>query len=136
MVFKMALMGGVSVMTDCFYRLQLIWFGSGTDWMTLHKKVIVDMFGYSIFVAGPVQCILFSWKHAGFSWKLTYQHAFPLGRFLGNHFVPLSVSNICFWLPIVYVIYSMPPLLQMPLNLIAATIWGILIVTVSNESRA
>jgi hypothetical protein len=135
MVFKMGLMGGVSVMTDCFYKLQSDWFGSGTDWVTLHKKVAADMLGYSIFIAGPIQCLLFAWKHEHFSWSATFKKIIPLPAFICNQFIPLSLSNVCFWLPIVYVIYSMPILLQMPLNLIAATIWGILIITVSNESR-
>ncbi len=135
MLFKVLLMGGVSVMTDYFYRFQNDYFGSGTDWNTLHKKVFVDMCFYSLFITVPMNSLLFLWKEEGFSLKKTVALVFPMSSFLANRFLPLWVSNICFWLPIVYVIYSMPPLLQMPFNLIAVTIWGILIVTISKESR-
>lgn len=134
-IFKCLLMGFLGMTTDYFYRLQGVWFGNGTDWMTLHKKVIVDMLGYSGLVTAPLQSVLFCWKEEGYSWSRARKKIFPLREFLGNRYIPFILSNLCFWLPIVYVIYSMPPLLQMPLNLIAASIWGILIVTVAQESR-
>ena len=135
MIFKIFLMGGLSVLTDFFYQFQNEWFGSGADWKTLHLKVFVDMCFYSLFLTVPMNSLLFLWKEEGFDLKKTREQLFPLSRFFTNRFLPLWISNVCFWLPIVYVIYSMPALLQMPFNLIAATIWGILIVTISKESR-
>lgn len=134
MLFKVFLMGGVSVMTDYFYRFQTDWFGSGSDWNTLNKKVLVDVFIYSYLLTVPLNCTLFLWKEQGFDWGKTVRQMTPFSLFFTQRLLPLGISNLCFWVPIVYVIYSMPPLLQMPFNLIAATIWGILIVTISNES--
>lgn len=128
-------MGGLGITTDYFYRMQSIWFGDGTDLGTLNLKVAVDMLGYSAFFTAPLQSLLFCWKENHFSWVGLKRDLHPWSEFLINRYLPFYLSNLCFWFPIVYVIYSMPPLLQMPLNLIAASIWGILIVTVSQESK-
>ncbi len=135
LIFKFFFMGGMSVVTDLFYQGQAVVFGSEATWGVVTSKVMVDMFCYGLFITSPLQALCFLWKNEGFDWSRVWPKVRPWRKFLEDQILPLWVSCLAFWTPIVFVIYALPGLLQMPLNLVAAAIWGILIVTVTGETQ-
>jgi hypothetical protein len=57
-------------------------------------------------------------------------------RWYLTHVGPLLIPCWCFWIPMVLMVYSMPPPLQFSLFCLALAAWSLLMVFVANDSRA
>lgn len=117
-----------------FYILQSVWFGNGTAWSILLPKILVDQFGFTVFWSLPVQSLLFRWQLLCYSWK-------RLGAELDVDFVlhqmlPVLITNWMFWIPGVTLVYSMPLILQMPINIFATAIWSLLLAGLAKNAQA
>jgi len=114
---------------DALYRFQSWAFGDGTDVATVLTKVAVDMFGYSLFWAGPSSLIAYRWQENGFSWARLRA---SLDRRVFTVLMPsLALSQMATWLPAVAIIYSLPPALQVPLYAVVLCFWVLLIEAVA-----
>jgi hypothetical protein len=54
-------------------------------------------------------------------------------EFLNKKIIPTQIAVWCVWLPGVSLVYSMPPLLQLPMAVLIQCFW-VLILTTINES--
>lgn len=109
---------------DTFYRLQSAMFGSHVDVATVAKKVLVDMFIFNPFLAAPMGMFFYEWKNQRYSprgmsraWTWT---------FYKSKTVPALCATWAVWIPVTAAIYSLPPLLQIPLFSLALTFWVML----------
>lgn len=127
MAFNLLVFGVLGVLNSLFYRLQAHWFGSGRSFETLASKAFVDQFLYTPFLANPFQTLAFLWKSEGFSFRDTAAKLFHFKQFYVITVLPVLVSNWCFWIPMAILIYCFPTTLQLPLGILATSIWSMLL---------
>lgn len=122
--------GLMAVVVDSLYRVQALAFGSEVDFATVLRKTLVDQFLFTPFVSIPLTVVVFEWRQAGYRFA-------GMSRSLSVNFykqkvLPAVVSGLGFWLPVVVVIYCLPPLLQFPLFTLALTLWVMIFTWISN----
>lgn len=127
MAFNFLVFGILGVMNSLLYQLQAHWFGSGRSFGTLASKTFVDQFLYTPFIANPFQTLTFLWRSEGFSFENTAIKLFHLKQFYVITVLPVLVSNWCFWIPMAVLIYCFPTTLQLPLGILATSIWSMLL---------
>lgn len=109
------------------YAWQVEVFGAGNSFMELVTKVAFDQFVWTVLLANPYQAILYLWKNNHYSWKSVMNIARPFRTFWGTQMLPMLISNWAFWIPMAFLIYFFPPELQIPMAILAVTIWVILL---------
>jgi hypothetical protein len=117
-----------------FYEWQAIWFGDGLSWRILLPKVLVDQFVFSVFWSTSYQTLTFRWQTLRYSGSRLWNELD--GNFVVERMLPVLVTNWMFWIPGVTLVYSMPLILQMPLNIFATAIWSLLLAGLAKSSRA
>lgn len=134
-VFNFLLFGIMGLTTYYRYPLQNDWFGSGNSLRELAPKVAFDQFVWTVLIANPYQCLAFLWKNNHFSCTAVKQLTTPVRTFWGTQMLPVLVANWAFWIPMAFIVYSFPPELQLPLSILAVTIW-VMLLTVLAASTA
>lgn len=119
-------------LVDFLYRQQASWFGTEITFTVVATKVIIDQFIFNPFFAAPVNSWAYDWKNAGF--PLRGIHLFFTLRYYRNTVVPTLVATWGVWIPVVTILYSLPPLLQIPLFALALSLW-VMIFTWMSEQR-
>ncbi|WPJ94755.1 hypothetical protein SH580_15080 [Coraliomargarita algicola] len=133
--FNLMVFGVLGVLQAGFYQQQALWFGEAQDFRTLASKVLLDQFGWTVFFANPYQTILFIWKENQFRFSRVWQSMRPLKTFWGMRVLPVLITNWAFWIPMVSIIYSFPSSLQLPLAILAITIWVIILTFLTAENK-
>lgn len=129
LAFGACFWGLMALVVDLFYGLQALLFGTGVGLATVLKKAAFDQFVFTPFVTIPLTVVVFEWRHAGYRFGGV---ARALGRgFYLRKVLPAVVSGLGFWLPVVVLVYSLPPLLQFPLFTLALTLWVMIITYIS-----
>ncbi|SDU01553.1 hypothetical protein SAMN05444156_1457 [Verrucomicrobium sp. GAS474] len=131
MVFRFFLLGFCGIGSDFLYLGLGALLGNAPSPLIVAEKVAIDQFVYSAFLACPFLTLGYHWKHSGY--RLAALGDLFRPAFIGEQVVPLTLSNFCFWIPTTVLIYSLPVLLQLPLFLLAVTIWGLLLVSISTR---
>jgi len=127
------LWGSIGMLVDQFYRLQSLWFGNGHDGLTLLSKVLVDQFLFSPFLSAPVTVGWFLLRDEGFrrsAWPKIF-----CADFIFEKVFPVAVASWCVWIPGVILVYSMPPLLQIPVAVFIQVFWVLIFTTVEESLR-
>ena len=127
MAFNFLVFGLLGVMNSGLYQLQARWFGAGRSLGTLALKTLVDQFIYTPFLSNPFQTLAFLWKAEDFSFRNTVAKLSYFKQFYVITVLPVLVSNWCFWIPMSALIYCFPTTLQLPLGILAVSIWSMLI---------
>jgi hypothetical protein len=130
--FVVFFIGGLVVYK--FYEWQAVWFGDGLSWRVLLPKVLVDQFVFSVFWSTAYQTLTFRWQALRYSCPRLWNELD--GKFVIERMLPVLVTNWMFWIPGVTLIYSMPLILQMPLNIFAISIWSLLLAGLSKPTGA
>ena len=133
MVFRFVLFFFSGMMVGEFYKYQAIWFGDGLSWRILLPKILVDQGIYSVLWSTPFYSLTFRWQALRYSVSRLWNEL--NWNFVVQRMLPVLVTNWMFWIPGVTLVYSMPLALQMPLNIFATAIWGILLAAVSNQEE-
>ena len=124
------LWGGLGMLVDLLYRLQAVWFGDGHDWFTLSRKVLVDQFLFSPFLAVPLIVGWFLLRDDEFR-PSAFRKIFR-ADFVFEKVFPVVVAAWCVWIPGVILVYSMPPLLQIPVAVFIQVFWVLLFTTMED----
>ena len=133
--FAQGVWGGVSgIVYDYFYRWQCVWFGSGIDFQTLLKKLVVDQFTITVFVIAPLNVLVFFWISRGFSF-VRFKAEFPR-PFLLRALLPNLVTNWCVWIPVVLAIYAFPLALQVQVSGFACAFWALTCLQIGRRSSS
>jgi len=117
------------------YAFQDEVFGSGNSWQELATKVCFDQFVWTIFLANPYQSIAYLWKNTGYSWKSVGSQLSPFRSFWGTQMLPVLISNWAFWIPMACLVYVFPLPIQLPLSILAVTIWVMLLTILTSEAQ-
>jgi len=134
MAFRFVIFSFGGMVVYLFYRCQAVWFGDGLSWRVLVPKVLVDQFGFSVFWSTAYQTLTFRWQALRYSGRLLWNE---LDRnFVLERMLPVLVTNWMFWIPGVTLVYSMPLILQMPLNIFATAIWSLLLAGLARTAGA
>lgn len=132
-VFACVFWGAMGMLVALFYRLQTLMFGDGHDLPTLIIKVCVDQFIFSAFLSVPLLAILHVWKDRGYRWSSVEP---LLGRgWYGRLVLPTLVMNWTIWFPSLFVIYSMPVLLQPHIAGLISGFWSLLCLQIAARTR-
>lgn len=133
MVFRFVVFFISGVIVYTFYEWQAVWFGDGLSWRVLLPKILVDQFVFSVLWSTPYQTLVFRWKTLRYSGSRLWNELD--GKFVIERMLPVLVTTWMFWIPGVTLIYSMPLVLQMPLNIFAMAIWSLLLAGLSKSAR-
>jgi len=120
-IFSMLFWGITGVLVDALYRGQTWWFGPQVDFSTVTRKMLVDQFIYNPFWAAPFGLACYEWKNQGY--RLEGMSRVLTLRFYKQKTIPALVATWGVWIPVVCMVYSLPPLLQIPLFSLALTFW-------------
>lgn len=124
--------GSDGVLIDLFYRGQIMWFGSGSDILTIACKVFVDQFVFSLFFNTPATVTYFAWRDRFFR-PAALRELIQPQRLIQRVF-PAQVAAWCIWIPGVCLIYFMPSELQFPVAVLIQVFW-VLVLTLINTDR-
>jgi len=99
---------------DVLYRLEARWIGAGHQVPTILRKMAFDQFVYGPLWAVPTMLVFYRWLES---------NSAPGGRapphrlvFAFASTIPLLISNVGVWLPMLALIYALPTPLQLPLQ--------------------
>jgi hypothetical protein len=125
MVFRFVVFFISGLIICKFYEYQAVWFGDGLSWRVILPKVLVDQFLFTVFWSTPYQTLTFRWQTLRYSGSRLWNELD--GNFVVERMLPVLVTNWMFWIPGVILVYSMPLILQMPINIFATAIWSLLL---------
>lgn len=125
--------GALGMLIDLLYRLQTVWFGAGHDWLTLLFKVFADQFLFAPLLSTPLIVGWFFLRDEGFR-PSAFGKIFR-ADFLFDKVFPVVVAGWCVWIPGVILVYSMPPLLQIPVAVFIQVFWVLLLTTMEESLR-
>ena len=133
LIFTIPFWGYSGMAIDFFYRCQAHWFGTEVTFSIVLTKVLIDQFLLNPIYVGPFGAWCYDWKNSGYSFK-------NIGRFFTWKYyrdvvVPILFATWGVWIPIVAILYSLPPSLQIPLFALALAMWVILYTWIA-EQRA
>ncbi len=131
--FTMTFWGITGFTVDLFYRQQTVWFGSGLGWTTVAAKVMVDQFVYTSLYAVPAVTWAYEWKERGY--RLHGLGDLFTPAFYAARIFPTLLANWGVWIPLVTLIYLLPPLLQTPLFTLALTFWVLIVSYIASARR-
>ena len=129
-LFTMPMWALDGIIVDLFYRGLATWFGDEVSLAVVATKILVDQFGYNVFVAGPYEVIAYEWKNSGYSFAVI-PRCLNLAYYR-NKIVPTLFATWIVWIPVVAMIYSLPLALQFPLFSFALTFWVLLLTYMTN----
>jgi hypothetical protein len=133
MGFKFVFFSISGAIVYVFYAHQAIWFGSGNSWPVLLKKIFVDQFIFSFFWSNPFNAVATRWYALRYSGSKLWRELDL--DFIAHRILPVTITGWMFWIPGVFLIYSMPVPLQVPLFIFATAIWGILLPAVAKQEQ-
>jgi len=125
--------GFLGVLVDFFYRCQQIWFGTGSDFITVLLKLCVDQFLFSPLVGSPLTAgwfVLLEGRFHKQAWRSLFTVPFLLERAF-----PVQVAGWLIWIPGVALVYFMPSLLQIPVAVLIQAFWVLIVMTVGEKTR-
>jgi hypothetical protein len=133
-LFNFAVFGLMGVTHYYRYPFQNRMFGAGNSLDVLAAKVAFDQFVWTVIIANPYQAVAYLWKNSHFSWRAVGRRMSPFRTFWGTQMLPVLIANWAFWIPMAFMIYSFPSELQLPLSILAVTIWVMLLTVLTSAT--
>lgn len=133
LLFGIPFWGLIGMQVDLFYRLQYFLFGPSDTLPVIAKKVLVDAFLYCPLLAIPQAVCAFLWRDHGFS--LRGFHGHQALRFYALKIFPVLMANWMVWIPLITIIYSLPPALGIPFFIVAQSFWVMVFTTLSLKKQ-
>ena len=134
MIFNSAMFFISGAVVFEFYLLQAWLFGDGVTWRIVLPKLLVDQFGFTVFLVMPYQTLMTRWQALRYSGPKLWRE---LGwTFVLERMLPVLLTGWVFWFPCMGLIYSMPLMLQPALLIFGIATWGLLMPAVARQERA
>lgn len=132
-LFAIAFWSFMGLVIAQFYRLQSFLYGDGHDPITLLIKVLFDQLVFSAFLSVPFVSIVHIWKDRGYRWS-------AIKPLLGKGWyrrlvVPTLIMNWAVWFPSLFVIYSMPVLLQPHIGGLISGFWSLMCLQIAARNK-
>lgn len=132
LIYTIPFWGIMAITVDVLYRLQGIWFGTEVTLAVVVKKVLFDQFVFSPWFSGPLSVWFYDFKNNGRN--AVGPREFFTWRHYREKVLPVMCATWAVWIPVVSLLYSLPSLLQIPVYILALTLW-VMIFTWMNESH-
>lgn len=133
LLYTVPFWGIMAVTVDILYRAQAVWFGNEVTFAVVAKKVIFDQFFYSSLFSGPLTVWFYDFKNHGKN--MTPPREFLTWRHYREAVLPVMFATWGVWIPVVSILYSLPPLLQIPMYILALTLWVMIYTWMSEQHR-
>lgn len=131
LLHQFTMLAVLGVMVDLFYRFQSVLWAGREGWSALAGKIVLDQFGYTLFVALPFIVLWFLWREMDYNLAATWRAA-TFSRVWGR-VGEILISNVFFWVPVLLAVYSLPAALQFLLFLVANAAWCILLIFIARQ---
>ena len=133
LLFALLFWGFMGLVISQFYRGQTLLFGDGHDVVTLLKKVLFDQFVFTPFLSVPFVSVVHMWKDRGYRWSTIRP---LLGKGWYQRLVlPTLIMNWSVWIPSLFVVYSMPPLLQPHIGGLISGFWSLMCIQLAARNE-
>ncbi len=129
-IFNFLIYGFWGVCTQLFINFQSFLFDSTLGFTNVLLKTLFDRCLWATLAAIPYQIILHLWRAEGYSFVKTIQKLRNFKTLLGETYLPLLITNQCFWIPMNLLIYCFPNPLQFPTVVLAIALWVLLLNTI------
>ncbi|BCU76081.1 Mpv17/PMP22 family protein [Luteolibacter sp. LG18] len=129
LVFGIAWWAFSGILVDVFYTAQGRWWGTDVSFRTIAAKMLIDMGVYTPLWAAPANALIHLWKARGFPLK---GRIFTPGWYR-RMVLPNLIPNWMVWIPGVAVVYSLPPMLQVPVANLICCFWALLCISIAGE---
>lgn len=126
---QFAYFGLTGILVERFYALQAVWLGNGPEPWRLAAKIVIDQFGYTLFIATPLLIAWFAWREHGYRPLETIRSLTP--ALLARRLPPLFVPNVIFWAPALVCVYALPQPLQFVLFIFLNAGWCVLAIFIA-----
>jgi len=133
-IFAQTVFGCVfGLFCDAFFRLQSVWFGSGTEISTLVLKTVVDQFVWTVLVISPANAVFFFWVAREFSLNRVRQE-WPRHGVIAELVLPNLIPNWFVGIPAIFATYAFPLDLQIHVNGLVSAFWMLLCLQIGARS--
>jgi hypothetical protein len=122
----------MGVEIDLLYRIQAACFGSGSDFVTLTLKTVVDQFVYMPLIATVPLLILYHWKDMDYLLAPTIDSLKCRAFWAKTPLVIFSCWIV--WIPAVYMIYWFPSSLQLAIANLIECFWALMLLVLTTSS--
>lgn len=119
------------VLVERFYAMQGVWLSGEPEPWRVALKILIDQFGYTLFIATPLLIAWFAWREHGYNPVATLRALTP--SLLARRLPPLFVPNVIFWAPALAGVYSLPQPLQFVLFIFLNAGWCVLAVFIARS---
>jgi len=134
-VIALALWCGMwGVVCDWLYRMQCVWFGNGTGFLTLLLKAAVDQFVFTAFLNAPANAAFFFWLSRDFSFR-RFASERPAG-FVRRIVMPNLITNWCVGVPVIFAVYAFPQPLQVQVSGFTSAFWMLVCLQIGKRSAS
>ncbi|WP_309400884.1 hypothetical protein [Cerasicoccus maritimus] len=133
-LFQVIFWGIMGLEVHLLYKMQALAFGNEVNLQTLLPKAFIDQFVYVPIIAIPSMLLGYLWKQCNYS--LAETKAALRRQNYWERSIPLMISNWGVWVPAVFIIYSFPLPLQLPLQNLILTIWVMLVILLTRDKTA
>jgi hypothetical protein len=116
------------------YMAQARMFGMERDIWTLLKKTAFDQFVYSAFYGAPLVAVAHFWKDRGYKFSAVAEMLRSEGWF-GRLIVPTLFMSWVVWIPMLFVIYSLPFPLQTHIGGLVNGFWSLISLQIAARAK-
>lgn len=124
----------MAVMCDALYRGLAAWLGPEPTVQNVIVKTAIDQFLFTPTLGVTLAAIYFPVREHHWDWKAVVGGFGP--AWYVRRVLPLLVTAWCFWLPMVAMVYSLPPLLQFPFSACGTAAWSLLMISIARRRVA
>lgn len=117
------------------FQLQSWLFGSTFNFETVVKKTLADQLIYAPLWVVPSIVLTYLWRDLNFSFR-RWRHAIKQPELWQLKIPTVIISNWLIWVPAVAIIYSMPPMLQIPMFNLVMCFFVILLASLQHKAQA
>ena len=110
-------------------------FGHDNTIGTVVKKVLVDQFVYCPLLAVPGMWLAYAWVEGNFALKPIITNV-RQGGWIMREVVPVFIANFGVWMPTVCIIYTLPTVLQLPLENLVLCFFTLMLAHLSQREPA
>ena len=125
------LSGICGIVSGWMFELHAVWFGTGTDVMTILIKTVVYQFGWVVVFFMPFGAIVYFWIGRDFSLRRT-RDEWPR-HFVGEMLLPNLIVNWTIWVPVSLVVHLFPTPLQTQLTGLANALLSLVLLTLGRR---
>ncbi|MCS7034368.1 MAG: hypothetical protein NZ561_10325, partial [Phycisphaerae bacterium] len=124
----------MALMVDTLYRVLGWMFGEEPDFRTVVAKTLIDQFVFTPTFGTAIAAVYFPLRKSGWDFQRVLR-GFGWGWYVRT-VLPILLPAWVFWIPAVAMIYSLPPLLQMPFSLCVTAAWSLLLIVIARRERS